>query len=183
MKVVQLLAVETLWKGLLLGAVDTVLEIANNQKDKGSTSGVGEARQPQTAALTEHKRIFGYKPSKAYTYTKSKGKGPRLSKSKLSKSITLWHRDCICLSDSDQTWKPTPEEKVKLAKLGIGLKNLSLNSDGDADHVHDVIIGAFPVLNGCGGYTLLRLGSGSRGLMEIEGHLESSETFHPATSM
>ena len=66
-------------------------------------------------------------------------------------------------------WKPTPEDKVKLAKLGLGLKTLSFRSEGDADHVHDVIVGAFPVLKDCGGYTLLRLDSGSRRLMEIEG--------------
>ena len=159
-------------KKLLLGAVDTVLEIATGTNEKGTERSltVGTAGPSTTSfssAVSEHKRIFGYKPSKAFNSHKAKGKGPRPSTSKAT--ISSWRRECICLSECDQNCKPTPEDKVKLAKLGLGLKTLSFRSEGDADHVHDVIVGAFPVLKDCGGYTLLRLGSGSRSLMEIEG--------------
>ena len=58
---------------------------------------------------------------------------------------------------------------MTLAKLGLGLRELVFDSDGDADHVHSTILAAYPVLENCGGYTLLRLGSGSKSLVEIEG--------------
>ena len=162
-------------KKLLLGAVDTVLEIATGTNEKrterspgGGTAGPSPSGSSTfSPAVSEHKRIFGFKPSKAFNSHKAKGKGPRPSKSKAT--VSFWRRECICLSEFDQNWKPTPEDKVKLAKLGLGLKTLSFRIEGDADHVHDVIVGAFPVLKECGGYTLLRLGSGSRSLMEIEG--------------
>ena len=55
--------------------------------------------------------------------------------------------------------------------MGLGLKVVSFNIDGDADHVHVVLLTAFPVLKKCGGYTLLRLGSGSRSMLKMEGTL------------
>ena len=35
--------------------------------------------------------------------------------------------------------------------------------------LQDTLLASYPVLRDCGGYTLLRLGSGSRSLVEIEG--------------
>lgn len=58
---------------------------------------------------------------------------------------------------------------MQLAKMGLGLKEVVFDSDGDADHVHDILMASCPVLRNCGGYTLLRLGGGSRSLVEIEG--------------
>ena len=46
-----------------------------------------------------------------------------------------------------------------------GLKKLTFNADGDAQHVHNVIISSFSVLDSCGGYTLLRLKENSRKLV------------------
>lgn len=84
----------------------------------------------------------------------SSGKSKQATKS-------TWRRECICLCDSDHTWKPTPEDKMKLAKMGLGMKEIVFNSDGNADYVHDTLLAFYPVLRDCGGYTLLHLGSGS----------------------
>jgi len=36
---------------------------------------------------------------------------------------------------------PDTEEKMTLAKLGLGLKELSFEMDGDSLHIHSVILG------------------------------------------
>ena len=52
--------------------------------------------------------------------------------------------------------------------MGLGLAELSFDHDGDGEHIHSVLIGQFPQLETCGGYTLLRLNDNSHDLMEIE---------------
>ena len=58
---------------------------------------------------------------------------------------------------------------MELAKIGLGATEIIFNSDGDADHIHTMLLSKFPVLDSCGGYTLLRLGENSHNLVEIEG--------------
>lgn len=69
----------------------------------------------------------------------------------------------------EQSWVPHTEEKIELAKMGLGLREVIFDGDGDAAHIHEVITAQFPVLELCGGYSLLRLGANSRDLVEIEG--------------
>ena len=185
-------------KSLLIGAVDTVIELAQQSSTITTPSRPGQQAgmpscsgasllprvpdPPQSSepgpsrgasitrhgsrVITEHKKIFDFKPSKTSKLLKS-------AKTKKSKSKAvgraLWKRECICLRETDQTWKPSGEEKIKLAKMGLGMKEINFLSDGDEDHVHDAVLSAFPALSECGGYTLLRLGGGSKGLIEIEG--------------
>jgi hypothetical protein len=166
-------------KRLLLGAVDTVLGLAtesNGDVQPTSTSRLARINRPNrdpaptcSSSLSrsisiEHKRsINPFKPSKSYNRKMSEWK------KRTVKAPSKWRRDCICLSEMEQTWKPSPEEKMELAQMGLGLKEVSFDSDGDADHVHELIYITFPVLKNCGGYTLLRLGSGSKSLVVIEG--------------
>jgi len=63
---------------------------------------------------------------------------------------------------------PGTEERIELAKHGLGLKKLIFDSDGDAQHIHDIITTAYPVLIFCGGYTLMRLAENSRELVPID---------------
>ena len=176
-------------KSLLLGAVENVIQIAdraqttstnqlrssasNMQQPHGrptssteilSTSGMQQTpfstANNITASVREHKRLFGFKPSKDVQKKKSNKKNPGRS---------TWRKECICLKDVEHSWKPSPEEKMDLAKIGLGLKAIIFNSDGDADHVHKLILSNFPALANCGGYTLLRLGGNSKNLVEIEG--------------
>ena len=45
------------------------------------------------------------------------------------------------------------KKKMDLAKIGLGLKAIIFNSDGDAAHVHKLILSNFPALENCDGYT------------------------------
>lgn len=120
----------------------------------------GGSRRKSLAPIEEHRRLFGYCPSK--------GKGPARKPQRKRKG-TQWKKDCICLRDTKQALKPTPEEKIELAKMGLGLKAIEFGSDGDAEHIHKVILESFPVLDSCGGYTLLRLAENSHSMVEIDG--------------
>ena len=53
--------------------------------------------------------------------------------------------------------------------MGLGLSEAVFNSNGDAEHIHHVVLEKFPVLESCGGYTLLRLAENSHSMVEIEG--------------
>ena len=46
---------------------------------------------------------------------------------------------------------------MKMKKISLGLKEVTFDGDGDADHIHAAILTAYPVLNKCCGYTFLRL--------------------------
>ena len=52
--------------------------------------------------------------------------------------------------------------------MGLGHKEVLFKSDGDVEHIHRVLLTAFPVLDDCGGYTLLRLSENSHSMVEIE---------------
>ena len=73
------------------------------------------------------------------------------------------------VSDTEQAWKPSSEEKIELAKIGLGLSEALFNVDGDAEHIHKMIVEKFPVLESCGGCTFLRLVENSHNMVEIEG--------------
>lgn len=147
-------------RNLLIGAVDTVIKIAAQekpslQKEDASTS------KSLRSVRAEHQRLFGFKPSKIAASKKS-----RPTQRKPGKNT--WRKECICLRDREQEAKPSAEEKMELAKMGLGLTEVVFNSNGDAEHIHNRITMKFPVLECCGGYTLLRLGENSRSLVEIE---------------
>ena len=120
--------------------------------------------QTLNVSIDEHRRLFGYRPTKSKTpFTRTKrNRGRR-------KGSSTWKKDCICLRDKEQTWKPSSEEKIELARMGLGLSEAVFNSDGDAEHIHQVLLEKFPVLESCGGYTLMRLAENSHSMVEIEG--------------
>lgn len=153
-------------RDMLLGAVDTVLQLATKDNSSRASTTVRQQASCSTSssALSEHRRLFGFKP-KADCTSKRKGKAKCGAK---KPGRSTWKKECICLCDSQQTWKPSPEEKMELAKMGLGLCELTFSTTGDAEHIHRVLVGKFPVLDTIGGYTLLRLGENSRSLIEIE---------------
>ena len=101
------------------------------------------------ASMSEHKRLFGFKKG-----GRKKGKG-------------VWRKECVCLSNCKQDSKPTAEEKMELARMGLGYSEIIFNVYGDAQHIHEVLLQAFPPLDYGGGYTLLRLSDNSYSLIEI----------------
>ena len=48
----------------------------------------------------------------------------RTSKEAKKPDRSTWKKGCVCLRDSQQTWKPSPEEKMELAKMGLGLREV-----------------------------------------------------------
>ena len=67
----------------------------------------------------------------------------------------------FCLANCKQQLKPNPQEKIALAKIGLEIKCLLFNLEGNAHHVHDMIMKEWPILEKCGGYTLHRLAENS----------------------
>ena len=168
-------------KKLLQGVVDSV-----NQKFQGASAspqapcssrtgavspGVsgffGSVPRPSTSAYEEHSRLFGFKPSSSSQVKKGQGKTPAGRQAK-SQKVTTWTKDAICLRYTDQVKDPDTEEKMKLAQMGLGFKEMKFNVNGDARYIHSTIINAYPDLEFCGGYCLMRLGSGSSDLVKIE---------------
>ena len=174
-------------KKLLLGAVDVVLQMKEKNTDgeaSGSSltqdesdectkrqrvftqakPGASSSLEKKPTAYEEHRRLFGYQPSKVCFSKRGnrKGKGKK-------KAVGTWTREVICLKDSDQECSPSTEEKIELAQLNLGLRKLVFSAEGDAAHIHDVILEAFPILDECGGYTLMRVSENSRDLVGIEG--------------
>ena len=100
---------------------------------------------------------------------KRKGKAP--AKASLTKKLakkTFWVKEAICLRYMDQTKAYDTEEKMKLAQMGLGFKELKFDNEGDAFDIHSTLLSAYPHLKDCGGYCLMRLRSGSSELVTIE---------------
>ena len=151
-------------KNLLIGAVDTVIALANQQDFPSQAAGpsTSSSSSIRSTSIEEHKRLFGFIPSKGKRPPGRKGKGKR-------KGATTWKKECICLRHTDQMWKPSSEEKIELARIGLGLAEVVFYSDGDGEHIHSVLLQKCPVFETCGGYTLMRLAENSHNMVEIEG--------------
>lgn len=204
-------------RDMLIGAVDTVIQLAMNQVGTVVPNSPGPSSAPESSGSTvsasqcstrnssratigpaqlshnrdsirrsadmpteEHRRLFGFhrdraahsfEPSKAVNQARGrsrsyKGKGRYVSTRRPGRST--WKKCCICLKNKYQTCKPTAEEKMELAKMGLGLAELTFDSNGDAEHIHAALTDQFPQLETCGGYSLLRLKDNSYDLVEIE---------------
>lgn len=117
----------------------------------------------------EFEKLFGYKPDVS-SGRKKKRASNRQSRSPVPKcsKVKLWRKETICLRFKDQSKGPDTAEKMRLATVGLGLKELSFHADGNSKHIHDVLLDAFSALNDCGGYTLHRLATNSTDLITIK---------------
>ena len=66
-------------------------------------------------ALGEHKQLFGFQPSKQHT----KSYNGKASATRPVIKHSCWKKKSFCLTDCQQTLKPTPQEKINLAKIGL----------------------------------------------------------------
>ena len=176
-------------KNLLQGAVDAFYTMASQsqsssqrpppppiQNTPGRSSSTSSffagssstsSSSSRISAIEEHRKIFGYKPSKG---GQRRAKAPRKGHKGIgSGGKKTWKKQCICLRDKEQEWKPNSEEKMQLARMGLGLSEIIFDCGGDADSIHRAILHKFPVLDICGGYSLLRLAENSHSLVEIVG--------------
>ena len=167
-------------KSLLLGAVDVMCQLKDSEDPTRASSSkrprLSDSSQSTSAQFTvakkpsvydEHRRLFGYQPSKVYSSKRAKG-GYGKGKGK-KKAVATWTKEVICLKECEQETSPSTEEKIELAQLNLGLRKLVFTAEGDANHIHDIIVEAFPILEECGGYTLMRVSENSRDLVAIEG--------------
>ena len=164
-------------KNLLLGAVDVMLQLKETKKEPSSSSQAlpptHSSNQKSTfrpSVYDEHRRLFGYQPSKTYSVASRRTKGGGGGKGKGKKKATAtWTKEVVCLKECAQETAPNAEEKMELAKLNLGTKKLVFNAEGNANHIHEIITDEFPILEECGGYTLMRVSENSRDLVAIEG--------------
>ena len=90
----------------------------------------------------------------SFGYRSANGKGKRSKKvcgARPRCSISTRKKDCICLCDKEQSLKPSLEKKIELAKTGLGLGEVLLDGDGNAEHIHHILLENFPVLEAFGG--------------------------------
>lgn len=149
---------------------------AETTGSSSSSSGISGTTGAVQMRIDEHKRLFGFhrhspfQPSKGNSPVRSrlrKGKGKLVVPNRRS-GRNVWKKSTICLRQKDQACKPSAEEKMELAKMGLGLAELTFDFNGDAEHIHSILLEQFPQLEACGGYTLLRLKDNSYDLVEIE---------------
>jgi len=154
-----------------------------NARSAGADVNRGEDT-PKVVPIQEHRRLFGHSgaggafhpPKSPYSWSgKGKGKFKSSRRSRGRPLASKWKKDCVCLREMSQTRRPSAEERMNLARMGLGLEEICFDCDGDAEHIHSALLAKFPQLQTCGGYTLLRLSdSNSMDLIEIE---------HPAKGM
>ena len=70
----------------------------------------------------------------------------------------VWVHDCCCLASHSQDFVPSSSQKMELASVGLGLKNLTFLKMATDEEIESVIYEAFPKLAGLG-FELLRTGS------------------------
>lgn len=176
------------WKStatLLRGALDRVERHIRTQDGQSTSSSVPQGVASTSSAdrgnsegglctssstpRSEFNRLFGYRPDASQH---RRGNEPKAKRRKLMgrapTRANTWKKDTVCLRFRDQTKGPDCSEKMELARIGLGLKEVCFDVDGDAIHIHTLLLVAFPQLEKCGGYTLLRLATNSTDLLEIQ---------------
>ena len=164
---------------LLRGALDRVeRHLGNSISNEQQGSSIGSNSTSSAVNLqprNELRRVFSpYQPDVGVRTTANgmfsrKGKGSKRSPYSKESSQTSqpWKKETICLRFKNQLKKPDTKEKIALAEQGLGLKELLFNWEGDARHIHSVLIKSYPVLNTCGGYSMMRLATNSTDLLPI----------------
>ncbi len=90
------------------------------RSDQPGTSGTGT----QIGAYGEHRKLFGFKPPGP-----QKGKRSRARPKAVKKAKVGYTKDTVLLRCHDQTWLPSTEERMQLAKIGLGFKKALFEAD------------------------------------------------------
>ena len=129
------------------GSLESHRQESNQHQTRISSS----SHLNESASASELRRVFGSRGKRRKGT--AKGAAPLEKKQKVS----IWKKESFCFSFCGQILKPTVSDELQLRRLGLGNKRLEFDANGDAVHVHKVIITAYPPLQNTGGYTLLRL--------------------------
>ena len=96
----------------------------------------------------EFEKIFSYKPDVSQSRKRSRQQSrQKAAKRGNREQVKLWKKETVCLRFKDQAKAPDMEEKMALAKSGLGLKELSFSVDGDSLHIHNILLDAYDKLN------------------------------------
>ncbi len=77
----------------------------------------------------------------------------------------MWNIKIVCLDKTDANKVPCNKyERSLLADVGLGEKTISIPEESSNDEFKDVVVKAFPKLEGCGGYEFLRCVPNSKSL-------------------
>ena len=155
----------------------------------------GTSEEHKGSYYLEHRRLFGgyrgghggYQPSSSVStryrgsapfttrYVKpttaassGKGKGSKRMVSKSNSRLIFWKKEVVCLRSKNDCTVPNVSEKIALAKLGLQVKEVKFDLDGDFFHLDAVLKTEYPELTYTGGYCLMRPLSNSRDLTVID---------------
>ncbi|XP_055075368.2 uncharacterized protein [Misgurnus anguillicaudatus] len=138
--------------------ISKILRDIASEMERRSTDGVAQGSSTSTPTLSRHPvdaevcRIFA--PYAGRT------SGSHCTTAKRRSSYT---RSYFCLDSIDQIMVPTKVEKEKLYAAGLGEKKLTFFGDeNSAEEFKCHILTAYPKLNSCGGFELLRLSGMTR---------------------
>ena len=146
-----------------------VQQTSSNSSNPARATQQPSGQQSSSRPRMEFDKLFGYKPDVSASGGRKRTRKSNRSQAAPKRSnVKVWKKQAICLRYKGQTKGPDTAEKMALAKVGLGLKELEFNTEGDAMHVHNVLQEAFPSLSECGGYTLHRLATNSTDLIQIE---------------
>jgi hypothetical protein len=84
-----------------------------------------------------------------------------------SRPVPTWSHKFFCLCNVNTTRIAMSKGfKDTLASFGLGEKVVSLRSDATPEHLHSVLIRTYPLLQSCGGYTILKC-EGTTKLLQV----------------
>ena len=107
-------------------------------------------------------RLFGYQPRYQPSVSSILGKQIMSHLDKGIKKRTnqpqhgncMWRKEVALLRHTSCTRVPDTKERMLMAKLGLGCKEMSFDLEGDEAHLHQCLLAEFPVLEKTGGYSL-----------------------------
>ncbi len=146
--------------------------LSPNARCSQTLSPVTQSTKPN--ALDEHRKLFGFKPStslSSFNCGRPNAKRQRTEKRSSGKIFVpvrnTWTHKFFLFSSNTSRQVPTSREKVQHRLAGLGDRDVVFDKDGNSEHIEKKPQESYPVLNGCGGFEIMRTISGSCKILEI----------------
>eukprot|EP00112_Aurelia_sp_Birch-Aquarium-sp1_P003669 Seg1413.7 transcript_id=Seg1413.7/GoldUCD/mRNA.D3Y31 product="hypothetical protein" protein_id=Seg1413.7/GoldUCD/D3Y31 len=148
---------------------ESTTTLNDNVPSFSSASTISSRRQ---TASEEPRAAFAPYNRQAYQFARFGRGGAKSSYRPSSKRAdpfanTWTHKFCL-VPFKDQLFTPTLTDKDSWKEAGLGEKVVTLNKNGDHQHIEQTLEDAFPKLKGAGGFMLLRSGVRSNGGARLE---------------